>query len=104
MLEGELGDRPLSIAFATSPLTVSNMRADGFVCGTLSAPNREGWGSLPETTRGGTELLRLASGEERRFLEDGDEVVMTPHAYQQGFVPIGFGKCRGTITAGPRSA
>jgi fumarylacetoacetase len=83
----------------------SNLQpGDLFGSGTLSAPNREGWGSLLETTHGGTEPLRLASGEERRFLEDGDEVVMTAHANRQGFVPIGFGKCRGIITAGPRSA
>jgi hypothetical protein len=42
--------------------------------GTISAPGEEGFGSLLETTQGGKRPIALASGEERRFLEDGDEV------------------------------
>jgi homogentisate 1,2-dioxygenase len=40
------------------------------------------------------------AGEERRFLEDGDEVILLAHARQpQKFIPIGFGECRGRIGA-----
>ncbi|MDB5418963.1 MAG: fumarylacetoacetase [Phenylobacterium sp.] len=65
--------------------------------GTISAPGREGLGSLLELTRGGAEPIALPGGETRAFLEDGDEVVMTAKAVAPGAVPIGFGACRGAI-------
>lgn len=68
--------------------------------GTLSAPAATGFGSLLETTRGGLEPIRLETGEERRFLEDGDEVILRAHTRPtQAFAQIGFGECRGTITS-----
>jgi len=69
--------------------------------GTISAPGEAGCGSLLEATRGGRRPVRLASGEERRFLEDGDEVILRAHARREGFAPIGFGECRGTILPAP---
>ena len=69
--------------------------------GTLSGPGPGSYGSILEATNGGREPLRLASGEERRFLEDGDEVVLTAHAKREGYVSIGFGACRGTILPAP---
>jgi fumarylacetoacetase len=65
--------------------------------GTISAPGDEGCGSLLETTQGGRRPVALASGEERRFLEDGDEVILRARARREGFAPIGFGECRGTV-------
>jgi fumarylacetoacetase len=65
--------------------------------GTISAPDSDGCGSILETTRGGTNPVRLASGEERRFLEDGDEVVLRARGNRTGCVSIGFGECRATI-------
>jgi fumarylacetoacetase len=65
--------------------------------GTISAPGAEGFGSLLETTQGGKLSVRLASGEERRFLEDGDEVVLRARASRDGFATIGFGECRGAV-------
>jgi fumarylacetoacetase len=79
-----------------------NLRpGDLFGTGTISAPGEEGYGSLLETTQGGRRPLRLASGEERRFLEDGDEVILRAHARRDGFATIGFGECRGTIQPAP---
>ena len=77
--------------------------------GTISAPDREGFGSLLEITRGGAEPIALPSGETRAFLADGDEVIFTAKASAEGFVPIGFGSCRAIIQAaflpcGARSA
>src|SRR5439155_15688917 len=46
---------------------------------------------------GGRRPLTLASGETRRFLEDGDTVIMRAHCRREGFVPIGFGECCATI-------
>ena len=65
--------------------------------GTISAPGKEGFGSLLETTQGGKRPIALASGEERRFLEDGDEVVLRARARREGFATIGFGECRGAV-------
>ena len=65
--------------------------------GTISAPTADGLGSMLELTRGGREPVTLASGETRRFLEDGDEVIMRASCAREGFIPIGFGECRGMI-------
>ena len=66
--------------------------------GTISAPDETGFGSMLETTKGGKDSVRLASGEERTFLADGDEVIIRARARREGFISIGFGECRGTIT------
>ena len=65
--------------------------------GTISGPTPDSFGSLLELSQGGKAPLTLASGEERRFLEDGDTVIITGRAAREGFVSIGFGACRGTI-------
>jgi fumarylacetoacetase len=65
--------------------------------GTLSGQSRESWGSLAELTEGGKVPLTLANGETRGFLEDGDEIIMTARAEQDGCVSIGFGECRARI-------
>jgi fumarylacetoacetase len=65
--------------------------------GTISAPGRDGFGSLLEITRGGADPVTLPGGETRRFLEDGDEVILTAVAGADGFVPIGFGECRAVV-------
>ena len=73
---------------------------DLFGSGTISATEATGFGSLLETTRGGEGPIRLESGEERRFLEDGDEIILRAHTPRVGeFAQIGFGECRGRITA-----
>ena len=50
-----------------------------------------------ELSQGGRRAVRLANGEERRFLQDGDEVIFRARAERAGFVPIGFGECRGVV-------
>jgi len=75
-----------------------NLRpGDLFGSGTISAPGQDGCGSLLETSQGGRQPVHLASGEERRFLEDGDEVILRAHGRRDGFAPIGFGECRGIV-------
>ena len=66
--------------------------------GTISTPEDGGFGSLLEISHGGRQPLDLASGETRRFLEDGDTVMLSAHATRDGFASIGFGACTGTIT------
>lgn len=41
--------------------------------------------------------IQLASGEERKFLADGDEVIMTGFCQRDNYRRIGFGQCRGTV-------
>ncbi|MCQ4160303.1 fumarylacetoacetase [Roseomonas sp. GC11] len=65
--------------------------------GTLSAPEAGGFGSLLESTRGGREPVALPSGETRRFLEDGDEIILRARAAREGAAPVGFGECRARI-------
>jgi fumarylacetoacetase len=72
---------------------------DLFGSGTISASEATGYGSLLETTRGGQEPVRLESGEERRFLEIGDEVILRARTPAGSHSRIGFGECRGMIKA-----
>jgi fumarylacetoacetase len=75
-----------------------NLRAgDLFGTGTVSSPEPEGLGSLLEISAGGRRSIELPSGESRRFLEDGDSVILRAHCRREGYVSIGFGECRGTI-------
>ena len=69
--------------------------------GTISAPEESGFGSLLETTNGGRKPLALPSGETRRFLEDGDTVILRARGVRDGYASIGFGECRATILAAP---
>ncbi|HYW64106.1 MAG TPA: fumarylacetoacetase [Bradyrhizobium sp.] len=66
--------------------------------GTISGPEAGGFGSILEATVGGQRPILLPSGEERKFLEDGDEVLLRAQAHREGFASIGFGECRGVIT------
>jgi fumarylacetoacetase len=65
--------------------------------GTVSGPQPESWASLLELSRGGREPIVLPTGEARRFLEDGDEVVLRGYCERAGFARIGFGECRAVI-------
>jgi len=65
--------------------------------GTISAPTEDGYGSLTELSRGGTRPVKLANGEERGFLADGDEVILTGRAQAEGYATIGFGECQAIV-------
>jgi fumarylacetoacetase len=70
---------------------------DLFASGTISGPTKESRGCLLELTWRGAEPLTLPTGETRKFLEDGDEVVMRGWCEREGAIRIGFGECRGMI-------
>lgn len=65
--------------------------------GTLSGPDEEGFGSLMEISRAGSQPVTLPNGETRSFLEDGDEVSLSATASADGYVSIGFGACRAEV-------
>ncbi|MEE4803052.1 fumarylacetoacetase [Pseudomonas alliivorans] len=70
---------------------------DLFGTGTLSGPQPGQFGSLLEMTEGGKQVVTLPNGEERRFLEHGDEVILRARCHREGQVSIGFGECSGII-------
>jgi fumarylacetoacetase len=75
-----------------------NLRpGDLFATGTISGPTREARGCLLELTWRGAEPLILPNKETRKFLEDGDEVILRAFCEQPGKIRIGFGECRGII-------
>jgi fumarylacetoacetase len=65
--------------------------------GTVSGEGKDARGCLLELTWRGADPIQLPSGETRRFLEDGDEVIMRGACEREGFARIGFGECRGVI-------
>ncbi len=69
--------------------------------GTVSGPDRAQAGCLLEITRRGAEPVVLPGGESRAFLEDGDEVILRGRCQRDGYVSIGFGECRGLVSAAP---
>ncbi|MEP6733630.1 MAG: fumarylacetoacetase [bacterium] len=70
---------------------------DLLASGTVSGDTKESRGCLLERTWRGTEPLTLPTGETRRFLEDGDEVIMRGWCERDGQRRIGFGECRGIV-------
>lgn len=80
-----------------------NLRpGDLFASGTVSGPERESQGCMLELTRRGAEPIVLPTGEERKFLHDGDEIIMRGHLQREGAARIGLGQCSGLIVASPQ--
>jgi fumarylacetoacetase len=69
--------------------------------GTISGTEPGSAGSLLEITEGGRKPISLPSGETRRFLEDGDEIILRGRCHREGAATIGFGDCRGRIAPAP---
>ena len=59
--------------------------------GTVSGPTQESFGSMLELTLGGKTPIKLNDGSERRFINDGDTVIMKGFSKNNG-VRIGFGE------------
>ena len=77
---------------------------DLFGTGTQSGPGVGEQGCLLELTEGGRRPLTLPDGTQRRYLEDGDTVVLRAWAERAGAARIGFGECRGTVLPAARPA
>ncbi|HMQ67909.1 MAG TPA: fumarylacetoacetase [Ignavibacteria bacterium] len=74
-----------------------NMRTgDLLASGTISGPDKNSYGSLLELTWRGSEPLKLSDGEERKFLLDGDTLIISGYCEKDG-VRIGFGEVSGKI-------
>ena len=102
---GELVSRPPYREMYWSPaqmlahMTVNGAAArtgDLFASGTISGPEKHQYGAFIELTKGGREPVTV-KGEERTFLLDGDEVVITATAPGPDGSRIGFGEVSGTV-------
>jgi fumarylacetoacetase len=70
---------------------------DLLASGTISGTAKDSRGSLLELAWRGTEPIELPTGETRKFLEDGDEVILRAYCEREGHARIGFGECRGVV-------
>lgn len=59
--------------------------------GTISGPTQDSFGSMLELTWGGKNPLKLNDGSERKFINDGDTVIMRGYCENDN-VRIGFGE------------
>ncbi|HYW38996.1 MAG TPA: fumarylacetoacetase [Terriglobales bacterium] len=75
-----------------------NLRAgDLLASGTVSGADKTARGCLLELTSRGKDPVTLPIGEQRKFLEDGDEVILRGCCEREGFRRIGLGSCCGAI-------
>jgi fumarylacetoacetase len=64
--------------------------------GTISGPTPDSYGSMLELAWKGTKPLKMSDGSERKFIQDGDTVIMRGFSSNEG-VRIGFGEVTGKI-------
>ncbi|SPO05400.1 probable Fumarylacetoacetase [Cephalotrichum gorgonifer] len=69
---------------------------DLLASGTISGVKLGTFGSFLEATKNGKEPLALKNGETRTFLQDGDGIIITGAAGNEGHY-VGFGECAGVI-------
>lgn len=65
--------------------------------GTISGTKPEEYGSLLEQSQNGKLSVQISGGEERKFLEDGDEITITGVCGEDEYALVGFGECIGRI-------
>ncbi|MDP4826958.1 MAG: fumarylacetoacetase [Flavobacteriales bacterium] len=69
---------------------------DVMASGTISGKEPGSYGSMLELSWQGTKTIALADGDERKFLQDGDTVIVTGQA-SNGQTRIGFGEAKAKI-------
>ena len=79
------------------PMRVGDLLGSGTISGT--EPGSQG--SLLELSQGGKEVVKLQDGTERKFLQDGDTVVIRGVCGTEETGLVGFGECSGTIQQAP---
>ena len=66
---------------------------DMYASGTISGKDESAYGSMLELSWRGSKPLQMPDGSERKFILDGDTVIMRAHAEKEG-LRIGFGEVR----------
>ncbi len=69
---------------------------DLMASGTISGPTPDSYGSMLELSWRGERSIELTSSEQRKFLQDGDELTMTGFAQGEGY-RVGFGEVTGRV-------
>ena len=69
---------------------------DMMASGTISGQESDSYGSMLELSWNGKEIVKLESGTERTFIEDGDTVIMRGFAEKNG-VRVGFGEVKAKV-------
>lgn len=69
---------------------------DMMASGTISGPTPDGYGSMLELTWRGSKPIKLADGSERKFIEDGDTIILRGWCEKDG-VRVGFGEAAGKV-------
>lgn len=69
---------------------------DLYGSGTISGPTENSYGSMLELTWKGTKPLKMKDGSERKFINDGDTVILRGYC-KNDKVRIGFGECKGKL-------
>ena len=64
---------------------------DMYASGTISGPTPDSYGSMLELAWKGTKPVQMNDGTERKFIKDGDTVIMRGHAEKDG-IRVGFGE------------
>ena len=78
-------------------VTGCNLRSgDLLASGTISGPTEDSYGSMLEISWRGTKPVAMNGGGERKFINDGDSVILRGWAEKDG-VRIGFGEAAGKI-------
>ncbi|HET6762438.1 MAG TPA: fumarylacetoacetate hydrolase family protein, partial [Longimicrobiaceae bacterium] len=70
---------------------------DLLASGTISGPTDDSRGCMLERTWRGANPLTLPNGEQRKFIDDGDEVILRGHCEREGYARIGFGQAAGVV-------
>lgn len=68
-------------------------RGDMMASGTISGKDESSYGSMLELTWRGSKPITLSDGSERKFILDGDTIIMRGYA-QKGGIRVGFGEVR----------
>ena len=69
---------------------------DMYASGTISGPTPDSYGSMLELAWKGTKPIKLSDGTERKFIQDGDTVIMRGYTEKDG-VRIGFGEVKSKV-------
>jgi fumarylacetoacetase len=69
---------------------------DLMASGTISGPTEDSYGSMLELSWKGTKPVLLEEGGERKFIEDGDSVILKGFAEKDG-IRVGFGEVEGKV-------
>ena len=70
---------------------------DLLASGTISGKEQQNFGSMLELSWKGSREVELREGESRKFLKDGDAVIMKGWCNREGSGRVGFGECSARV-------